>query len=225
MGSAEFDQINKRLVIHSHIITYGNAATEQLTRIIREEIECMWNDARGRVPVHGEILDIGFSITAQFAPALCPEDIFDNVDPRINYFRIEKFAQGNISFVDGIGCNTGYLLLDNLYIGSTTAAHEYGHTLGLKHPTDIDLRGQGVPGIMYPRGTLVDAPYQYNPEGRAGDSSNGGTMNPVHRRVLQKDIVKLRLERLTKNDCTVGEFSSIWHPDHAEIDGGAGYDA
>ena len=61
-----------------------------------------------------------------------------------------------------VGCNTGYFKLENLYKGSTTAAHEYGHTLGLQHPADLDLRGKGIPGIMYPRGTLVDPQFQYD---------------------------------------------------------------
>jgi hypothetical protein len=45
-------------------------------------------------------------------------------------------------------CNSGYYLLMKIrYEGSTTAAHEYGHTIGWDHPDELDIRGEGVPGI------------------------------------------------------------------------------
>ncbi|MET0636374.1 MAG: peptidase M10 [Chitinophagaceae bacterium] len=219
MGSVEFDSTGKRLVIHSHIVTYGGAADEQITRIIREEIECMWNEPMATVTIDELFFQVLFQITAEFKPGIDPVEILGNTNPRNNYFRIEKFAEGNISYVDGINSNTGYFLIDNLYTGSTTAAHEYGHTIGLDHPSDLDLRGKGIPGIMYPRGTLVDPPFQYNPEARAGDSSNGGTMNPQHRRVHAADINHLRLHRLDRDNPVLGDFTSIWHPDHASLTG------
>jgi hypothetical protein len=43
MGSAELD-LNHQLIIHSHFITYGNAADPAITENIREEIETMWNE-------------------------------------------------------------------------------------------------------------------------------------------------------------------------------------
>lgn len=143
-------------------------------------------------------------------------DVYQNVDPRNNYFRIEEFIFGNISFVDGVGSNTGYFKLENLYAGSTTAAHEYGHTLGLDHPDLLDIRGQGIPGIMYPRGTLVDPAFQYNPTKPAGVT--GGTMHPMHRRVHWNDIVDLKLHKLKfyNGRAVVGEFTNIYHWNHAE---------
>ena len=120
-----------------------------------------------------------------------------------------------MSFVDVVGCNTGIFLLENLYEGSTTAAHEYGHSLGLRHPPQLDYRGHGVPGIMCPRGTLVDPEYQYNPAAAPGDHQNGGTLHPRYRRVKPADIRSLRLDRLCKTQsfAILGEFSSVWH-DH-----------
>lgn len=103
-------------------------------------------------------------------------------------------------------------MLDNLLHNSTTAAHEFGHTLGLEHPHDLDIRGQGVPGMMYPRGTWVDPPYQYYPEVAPGEK--GGTLNPFTRRVLQKDIDDLQLEKLRFNEkglAVIGGFTSAWH--------------
>ena len=143
-------------------------------------------------------------------------DVIQNLDPRINYFRIENFAFGNISFVDGLGCNTGYFKLENLYKGSTTAAHEYGHTLGLDHPKDLDLRGKGTPGIMYPRGTLVDPQFQYDPSKPAGVT--GGTMHPMYRKVNQKDIDDLQLNKLIKESSKIiGNFTNIYHWKHEAV--------
>jgi len=217
MGSVEF--YTNQFVIYSHIITYGNAADDKVTDLIRDEIESMWNEPAANISYKGYILRVRFNITAAFLPDISPTTIFENTDPRNNYFRIEEFALGNISFVDVLGCNSGYFKLENLYPGSTTAAHEYGHTLGLKHPQDLDIRGLGVPGIMYPRGTLVDAPYQYNPAGQAGDSSNGGTMHPKYRKVKEEDIVQLAVHKLPfkNNRAIIGDFTSVWHPDHREI--------
>lgn len=209
MGTAEL--INHQIAIRSHIITYGNAADDAITEMIRDEIETMWNEPKGVLNFDGLIVAVCFHITASFQPAITDIEIYQNLDPRNNYFRIEEFAHGNISFVDGLGCNSGYFKLENLYKGSTTAAHEYGHTLGLEHPDNLDIRGFGVPGIMYPRGTLVDAVYQYEPDKPAG--TKGGTMHPMFRRVSQQDIDLLQLQKLQfrNNVAVIGEFTNIWH--------------
>lgn len=212
MGIAELH--NQQLTIYSHIITYGNAADAIITEMIREEIETMWNEPKGSFMFDDLKVDVRFSITGSFQSSITDIDIYQNIDPRNNYFRIEEYAYGNISFVDGLGCNTGYFKLENLYKGSTTAAHEYGHTLGLPHPYDMDFRGKGVPGIMYPRGTLVDPEYQYEPDKPAG--TKGGTLFPVYRKVRQEDIELLNLHRLSfeNNQAILGEFTSIWHDEH-----------
>lgn len=216
MGIIEFLHGNQLLVL-SHIITYGNAADEIITERIRNEIEMMWNEPGGTVIYDGINHSIRFKITAQLNPQISPDEILGNDNPLNNYFRIEEMAHGNISFVDGLGSNTGYFQLDNLYEGSTTAAHEYGHTLGLDHPVQLDIRGRGRPGIMYPRGTLVDAEFQYNPAALIGEP--GSTMHPMHRRVLQSDIELLKIQRFEFNDnvAVLGNFSSFWHPDHKSL--------
>lgn len=212
MGEAEIN--NKTIVIHSHIITYGNAASEEITKRIRDEIETMWNEPQALLFIHEQSFHIRFVISAELKNTVSELEVLQNTDPRNNYFRIEEYVNGNISFVDAIGCNTGHFKLENLYEGSTTAAHEYGHTLGLDHPKDLDLRGKGVPGIMYPRGTLVDPPFQYDPSARAGAA--GGTMHPMHRKVFPKDIELLRLHQVLSRSkrAVVGDFTNVYHWAH-----------
>lgn len=213
MGEAEVTS-NAIITIHSHIITYGDAADDVVTARIRDEIETMWNEPKGVVRMDGFSFQIVFCITAEIRNNIAELEVLQNTDPRINYFRIEEYVNGNISFVDGIGCNTGHFKLENLYEGSTTAAHEYGHTLGLHHPKELDIRGKGVPGIMYPRGTLVDPQFQYEPSKPAGVT--GGTMHPMYRKVFQQDIEQLNLHKLSfqNKKAIVGDFTNVYHWSH-----------
>jgi len=203
------------LTIHSHFIFYGNEADEALAHRLATETSEAWNAPKASIDLRGHTMLVRFTITAAVQKDLSDIAVLTNTNPRNNFFRVEKFARTNISFVDDIPSNTGYLLLENLYPGSTTMAHEYGHTLGLHHPKQLDIRGKGQPGIMYPRGTLTDPVYQYDAARPAG--TDGGTLHPKNRVVTETDIRNLKLEKLvfTKNYAVLGQFTSIWHPDHA----------
>src|SRR5690606_8993423 len=100
MGSAEIDTVKKELLITSRIITYGHAATAEVTEDIREEIETLWNEPAGSILLDNQAFSVRFIITASCHPALLPEEIFSNTDPCNNYFRIEAFSMNHISFVD-----------------------------------------------------------------------------------------------------------------------------
>ncbi|HEY8657983.1 MAG TPA: peptidase M10 [Hanamia sp.] len=212
MGEVELQSQNNLLIIHSTIYFYGHAANEILSFQIAKDIADHWNEPYGTAIIKRNHYKVLFKIEGVYEKLLLPEIIFENTNPRNNYFRVEEYAHGNISFVDGLGSNTGYFKLENLLNRSTTAAHEFGHTLGLDHPQNLDIRGYGRPGIMYPRGTLVDPEFQYDPSKPAGVP--GGTMNPFNRKVSQNDIDDLKLNRLNFNKkgfSILGGFSSIWH--------------
>jgi len=76
------------------------------------------------------------------------------------------------------------------------------------------------PGIMYPRGTAVDAQYTYDPSKGATtvDPTTGArtnTMNPTTRKVNQTDINNLGLDKLTYDPTTgkaqLGKLTSTAH--------------
>lgn len=215
MVEAELLPASGELILNATIITYGHASDLQISKRMAGEIETLWNEPQARI-VAGQVLcTVIFRIRPQWWPDITEDDIIRNLDPRLNFYRVEEYALGNISFVDGLGSNTGYFKLENLYEGSTTAAHEFGHGLGLDHPVHLDIRGQGRPGIMYPRGTWVDPPFQYDSTALPG--APGGTMHPMHRRVREEDIRSLRLDKLRfkNNRAIVGDFTNVYHEDHA----------
>jgi hypothetical protein len=218
MVRLKIDPHVRSIQLSATVVTYGNASNGEITRQIAEEIEGMWNEPMVSVELDGRSYSLTFRIGHLWRPDIDPTEILANTDPALNFYRIEEYAQGNISFVDGLGSNTGYFKLENLYAGSTTAAHEFGHGLGLDHPLMLDIRGMGRPGIMYPRGTWVDPAYQYDPAAAPG--APGGTMHPRYRRVMPDDIENLGLERLLSRPGAeyVGAFTSVYHNDHSGAD-------
>ncbi len=211
MGIAEINNDTNTITIKANLFFYGNAATDALSKQIADDINLFWNIIDGHTMIGARGYGFILNATGFYAPTLSQKDVIENTNPLNNYFRIEEYSKIDISFVDGINSNTGYFKLQNLINNSSTAAHEFGHTLGLEHPEELDIRGQGTPGIMYPRGTIVDPHFQYDPAIPAGEK--GGTMNPYHRKVLQKDIDDLKLGKLrfVNGVALVGAFSSVWH--------------
>jgi hypothetical protein len=68
---------------------------------------------------------------------------------------------------------------------------------------------------MFPRGTICDPQYQYDPNAHPGEK--GGTLDPQWRRVLQSDVADLKLNKLSFDGngvAVVGAFSSLYHSKH-----------
>lgn len=215
MGQAELHDATGELIIRSIFYFYGQASSSALSQQIANDIREHWNEPAASIIIHRKNYHVRFEVSGIHAPDLKPETVWYNDDPQLNFFRIEEYASGNISFVDAIGSNTGYLKLDNLLQTSTTIAHEYGHTLGCIHPKILNIRGGLEPAIMYPRGTICDPPLQYDPQAKPG--APGGTINPAFRKVCLQDIKQLRLHKLDFDEhgfARVGEFSSIYHDKH-----------
>lgn len=212
MALAQLIPSSNQLIIHSHFHIYGDAATEIIAKAIGDDIARHWNEPKATINYKHKMYNVLFDVKAVFNPQLKPEEVWYNTDPKLFFFRIEEYSPLDISFVDGIGSNTGYFKLANLLQTSTTAAHEYGHMIGLHHPKELDVRGHAAPGIMYPRGTLCDPHFQYDPNAVAGQK--GGTLDPKHRKVLAQDIEQLKLHKLDFDEAgfaVLGDFTSIYH--------------
>ncbi len=218
MGEVELIKSTHQLIIHSVFYFYGDAASKDLAFQIAQDISDHWNQPKGKAKIKSDWLDVKFDIEGHYEPILAPDTVWYNTNPRNNYFRIEEFSQNHVSSVDGLKCNTGYFKYDNLLNNSTTASHEYGHTLGLDHPKILDIRSKGQPGIMYPRGTVCDPLFQYDIN--ALPLKPGGTLNPFSRKVLPSDIDDLKLHRLSFNEngfAVLGDFSSVYHQKHLPL--------
>ncbi len=216
--NVEIDESSNVLTVNSQFHLYGTLATEDLIPLFESNIHNQWGSQDWPVVFEARSYILRFSTEVRLSPQITREDISRNVDQRNIYIAIEESSIVHISFADGRGSNTGYFMHSNIVQeGSTTIAHEYGHMLGLwpdsltSHPTDLDQRGQGMPGIMYPRGTLVDPQYQYDPAAIAGH--DGGTLDPKHRAVNQNDINVLmtQMKRYDEHKAVLGKLSNRHH--------------
>lgn len=183
------------LLISSHILFYGPSATESVAADSVAEINRLWNEVQGTVQMGQTTYRVEFAITHEVVTeAQARVRAWGNQSTRLNFVMVEENNRMNISYWTDLGTNSGsFVLKDKLGI-STTTAHEYGHGLGLDHPSDTDIRGNGQPGVMFPRGSLVDPEYQWDPSAIAGQI--GGTLNPSKRKVILQDIADLGLSRL-----------------------------
>ncbi len=186
---AHFDSQMKTIQIQARLVFYGSEATSEAALPIVEEINRMYNEPKAEVKVGSESYRVFFVIeytllsTNETVQFIAQNDDFQN-----NFIRLEKENIVTRSFMGfGLGDNVGHWIVSDQLGKSTTAAHEFGHGMGLDHPTRLDYRGSGSPPpIMAPRGTIVDARYQWEPAAKAGEK--GGTMNPYHRRVTAEEI-------------------------------------
>jgi hypothetical protein len=209
----------KIVTISAKLIFYGGQATEELAQKIAAEIRDRYHEPKASIELDGTVYDVRMRI--DYEVVSLDEVIslaFRNTNFRYNFIRIE--AQNHItrSFMGfGLGDNVGHWITSDHLGESTTAPHEFGHALGLDHPERIDFRGWGNPGIMAPRGTLVDAHLQWDPAAVAGEY--GGTLKPFHRRVQAYEIEAI-FEDLKFDDngyAQIGHLSNVLFTENGEV--------
>jgi hypothetical protein len=192
-------------IISAQIYLYGGFADQTMAVAIEDEINQMWNapdvvHPQWQLPVR---FDIRVSVRENVRTLMKT-----NTSYEVNFVRIEEKNIYERSMM-GLGQNSGHWLMSDDLGKSTTAAHEFGHALGLRHPHQLDYRGLGFPPIMAPRGTLVDAQYQWNPLADVG--AFGGTMKPIHRKVWKEEVLQV-IARAQHNgfNYTIGEISNYY---------------
>lgn len=185
-----------QIKISACLLLYGSEASHDIGAQIIEEINSMYNAPAAKTTVLNQEMQVVFDISYELISTSKAARIASmNNDYRYNFIRIESENQIRRSFMGfGLGDNSGHWLTTDQLGTSTTAAHEFGHCLGLDHPANADFRGSSSPPpIMAARGSLVDPQYQWNPLAKAGEY--GGTMNPKYRKVTKEEI-ELILEGL-----------------------------
>ncbi len=151
--------------INAHIYFYGSKATTAIAQAATSEINTMWN-APGKASYAGIEWGVKFNVTQSVVTEQEARNLAaSNSSRKNNFVRIEANNSDGVSYME-IGKNFGHWCTKDRLGSSTTAAHEFGHGIGMVH-TARTLYGQ-QPGIMAFRGTLVDAKYTYDPS--QGDS-------------------------------------------------------
>ncbi len=210
---------SKIVTISAKLIFYGNQATEELAQKIVDEIHNMYHEPKAFIFLNENAYE--FCIRIDYEVVSFDEVIqlaFKNTNFRYNFIRLEAQNHVTRSFMGfGLGDNVGHWITSDNLGDSTTAAHEFGHALGLDHPNLIDFRGLGNPGIMAPRGTIVDAHLQWNPAVAAGEY--GGTLKPFHRRVQAYEIEAI-FEDLEFDDngyAEIGHLSNLLFSENGDV--------
>lgn len=179
-----------QIEITSRLYLYGSEATEAIGNKIVDEINRMYNEPEVFLEIDQVKMKVRFSIdfkVVSTGEAMLKAAV--NFNHRNNFIRIENENHITRSFMGyGLGDNAGHWLTTDNLGTSTTAAHEFGHSLGLDHPENLDFRGSTTPPpIMAPRGSLVEPQFQWEPTAKPGEF--GGTMNPKYRKVTAEEIL------------------------------------
>lgn len=185
---ARFDYNKKEISVYAKIYFYGKYAEPVLAQKIVNEINDFWNTPKAELIVDYIPMQVKFQVDYECLGIVDVKlSMKSNGSHVNNYVRLEDKNVSERSMMGyGMGENSGHWIISDNLGDSTTAAHEFGHAYGLPHPERLDYRNFGIPPIMAPRGTLVDAMYQWNPLVDAGEY--GGTMRPIHRRVSVYEI-------------------------------------
>ncbi|MCF0057870.1 hypothetical protein [Dyadobacter sp. CY356] len=200
-----------QIEITSRLYLYGSQATEEIGNMIIDEINSMYNEPEVFVEIDRKQMKVLFSIGFKLisaSEAMMRAAV--NFNYKNNFIRIEDENRITRSFMGyGIGDNVGHWLTSDNLGTSTTAAHEFGHSLGLDHPVNLDFRGiDSPPPIMAPRGSLVNPQYQWEPTAKAGEF--GGTMNPKYRKVTKEEVLLILkdLDFENKQNHYIGQLSN-----------------
>lgn len=137
------DEANKTLTVRSHFYFYG-LIDQNLSRNIAAEINEVWNAPHHQIILNKVSYDLIFKITSSVVDIDDARDISYLSNPMNNFVRIMEKANSSITSSFMVGhTNSGVWLLSNQLGINKTAAHEFGHCLGLDHPAGDHYEGIG----------------------------------------------------------------------------------
>lgn len=171
----------------------------------------MWNAANGVATVNGKEYKVLFSVTAEVVSeesALSHASANKQLnDFSMNFVRIEDGFSGPAQvYPNAKGTNSIIMSTSHVCDNATTAAHEYGHSLGHTKHEPYGQKIDGQPNIFSSRHNPVDAEYTMDPsqgptqmtmkDGKIIPSSVVNPMDTGKREVTQKDINYLNLRNI-----------------------------
>ncbi len=113
MGEVFLNTKTKTIKIYNEILFYGSKATKALAFQMANDIESMWNNAKGKVVIKGESYSVKFSIKGKIINSNIKNIIRNNRDKWKKFIRIEDKTKASVSYVDDLKSNTGFFQLKN----------------------------------------------------------------------------------------------------------------
>jgi hypothetical protein len=180
------DHTHKVITAKSHLFLYGEA-DEELAKNIATEINQVWNEGGHQVLMGQVKYDLVFEVSTSVTTLEIARELSELQGPINNFIRILAGPNEHlsVSFIVG-NTNSGVWLLSDQLGLAKTAAHEYGHTLGLEHPEGETF--VGIPRIMLTR--------YYDPN-----------LDLRQRKVLDIDIQELGINEATT---TLGNYKTTF---------------
>jgi len=180
------DHTHKVITARSHLFLYGEV-DDQLAQQIAREINEVWNEGEHQVLMGQVKYDFVFEVSTSVTTLEKARELSELQDPINNFIRILAGPNEHltVSFIVGHTNSGVWLLSDQLGLAKT-AAHEYGHTLGLEHPEGESY--EGIPRIMLTR--------YYDPN-----------LDLRQRKVLAIDIQELGINEAT---ATLGNYKTTF---------------
>lgn len=214
-GEPIFDEKKKTVTINSTFIAYGGEAKNYAAKFA-SNVAKKWNAAGGTVKVDGKEYKANFKVSVLIVSEAAAKELAStNKDPKINFVRIEASDQSsNVGKKDTDGgSNSFYINTKQLdETNSTTAAHEYGHSLGLNGHTSEGNFLEGQPDIMSTKNTLVEEIYSTNPPIPASNGKEGYRLDTQYRNVLQSNLDGININRTS-----VGKVDNIIYDSNGSV--------
>jgi len=180
-GEPVINRRTKTITMTQHLIFYGGKANNTLSGKIATGVASQWNGAHGKVTINGVTYKVRFKVTYEtVSEADARRMAASNTDIKNNFVRIEKVAPNFSSRTYGLGGNGVFFNTSDDIGGSTTPAHEIGHTLGLDHTNAAGQTRTSRPEIMEARFTQVHPRWS-----KVGPSND---IDPNFRRVSNREV-------------------------------------